>query len=695
MNDASCITRAITESGHDVMTYLLQDIIEITSCTYGLIGETRYADDGTPYARYHAVHGFPAESPYMVRMNRDHYIDFMQSDTIHSKVYQTKSRIICNNIPVYRQGKPMPKDHPPMKNFALFPLVIADRVIGVVGLSGDNIEMTESWADDLEPQLNTIKIAMLMVLVRGAIENHKINFLINVSQELRTPLNGIISITKMLRDTSLNDEQSELLEIIAHCNIQLLEIINDIVDYTKISMGKLKFNLKPFSLKKCITHITQALKPKLNVALIMDYKSKVELVIGDEVRVTQIILNLLNNSIKFTRSGQIQICIDTEEMPAGTQSVIRFQIIDTGIGIPKDKLHGIFDSFGSFGGPGHGQGPGPFNSFEITDGPGNGVGLGLPITKYLVNAFNGKISVDSEEGIGTTVTFTLKFDNYIQEYSKAELSKYFSTRYVLVITDDPAVRKEVFNWAANISAKPIICGTPEMHMYLVCSLFKFEAIILVQDDDQAEIQSEAQAQAQVHSNVSKVEMSEQTCFKAIICKLKHSDNFSKVNVDYVYADDNVTNALTVFANQVYAIQKLRDTPNIAKASDIKQTVRILISKENQKDITEILNNLGYDNITVASDGLEFYMEIQTNNYDIAFVDLKMPIMDGLTVVKKFREKPSVSGNVVLIAVTASMSEAIRKDCYKAGMNGYITIPLEHSELSAALNVIIRKKISSS
>lgn len=654
------------KSTHELMTALLNQIIELTGCDYGLIGETRYTEDGSPYSRFHCVYGFPEDSPYTLRIKRDHYIDFMQPDTLHSKVYQTKTRVICNDVMKHRHGKPMSPDHPVMKNFALFPMVVNDKVIGVIGLSGNRIEMTDDWADNLEPHLIPIELIMMLLLERTAIEKHKVNFLANVSHELRTPLNGIISITKMLQETQLDSEQKELLDIVAHCNIQLLEIINDILDYTKISSGKLRFNLKPFSLKKCITNIKQSLEPQLkkDIQMVLDYDSKIEVVVGDEVRVTQILLNLLNNSIKFTRHGLIKISVRTLEV-TGNDTVMEFKVSDTGVGIASSKIKYIFDSF---------------NQIANHLSSDCGVGLGLPITKYLVNAFNGDIKVESTEGQGTTMTFTLRFNNFVKEYSNADLATYFDGLYVLVITDSAAIRKEIFTWASKIKIKPIICSSSEIEMYLSSGMFKFEAIISIHDET---ITLPSPSVLILPGSVSSM----------------GGPTGTGPDFDYVYIDDNIGNALSIFANHMYAINRVTDhTTEITvppSVDTIKQQLKILVAEdniENQKVITKMINKLGYNNITMTSDGVEFFMEIQARQYDIAFVDLKMPLMDGLTAVKKFKEKQP-NNQVILVAVTASMSETIRTECYKAGMNGYITKPINRDELSVTLNTVVKQKIS--
>lgn len=674
------------KSTYEIMNKLLEHIIAVSSCDYGMIGETRYMDDGRPYSRYHAVYGFPEDSPYTTRIRKDHYIDFMQTDTLHSQVYETKQPVICHDILSHRKGKSLPNDHPLMSNFALFPLMVHDVIIGIVGLSGKNVTITAEWQKHIVTELTVIEAVLMLILEKHAIENHKVNFLANVSHELRTPLNGIISMAKMLNDTPLDNEQRELLEIMSHCNVQLLEIINDIVDYTKISSGKLQLNKNSFSLRQCLELITQALQGKMSeaVCLVLHYNTTVDLVVGDEVRITQIMLNLLNNSIKFTRIGEISITVTTNSVTE-QYSVVNIVVTDTGIGIPTNKMKYIFDSFNQI------------TNYLSSD---CGVGLGLPITKYLVNAYDGTITASSLEGVGTTMTFSLKLDNYISEHDKDELIKHFDGKNMLIVCDDTEIKQIIFNWATAFHIRPIICRLDDIALYTTNTMFRFEVIIIYNErlDFQSKcpkaILSDSEITGSDQSSIYKINKAQPDtiidALNKIINKVYAIDNAPCRHISRAITDDTKVTPLTVHNSR----DKNGEITDHA-LDTVRQMIQILVAEdnvENQKVITKLLNKLGYYHIDMTSDGLELYMKLQENKYDIAFVDLKMPVMDGLSAIQKFKEK-SPTDDTVLVAVTASMSETIRNDCYKAGMHGYITKPIDYMELKTTLNAVVRKKIS--
>lgn len=672
----------------DVMTYLLVDILTLIKCKYGFIAETRYNDTSQPYSRFHAVCGFPDDSLFTKRMKCDKHIDFMQPCTLHEQVYETQEAVICTDVTKHRKGKDMPEGHPKMSNCALFPLKLNNSVVGIVGLSSDNIEMSKEWELSITPIIDVVQGALILMLERHAIEEHKINFLANISHELRTPLHGIVSMSTLLKDTILNKEQTELLDIISHCNMQLLDIVNDIRDYTKISTGHLKLIMKPFSLKRSINHVINALRPKIasNIVLILRYNTDIDMVIGDDNRLKQIILNILNNSIKFTKTGSITVTVNTKEI-TDDNSTVHITIRDTGIGIHSDKLRYIFDSFNQI------------KNYLTSD---CGVGLGLPITKYLVNMFNGEIWAESELGVGTTMNFTLKMDNFVDYYDEDELRNYYTGKYILAVSSSNEERALILKEATNLLITPIICTYNEMHMYIANTMFTFEAIMFSVTETTSVL------------DVGKIGIGISNCHKVIFStKIGISTDLdTDLDISYYYKSKVTPITLRKFFNDLYTISNtsgllvpndLGQLKSVGKGptgndidKDIKQSIRILIAEDNvnnQLVLTKMLHKLGYFNIHMSADGLEFYMEVHRNSYDIALIDLKMPIMSGLDAVKKLKDENSI-GNLILVAVTASTSETIQSDCYRVGMDGYITKPIEYDKLRITMNTVVKKKISS-
>jgi len=265
-------------------------------------------------------------------------------------------------------------------------------------------------------------------------------FLANMSHEIRTPLNGIIGMANLLQKTTLNSEQKDFVNIIKYSSDNLLVLINDILDFSKIKAGKLNIELIEFNIwdvvQKAVSTLQQKAKEKDLGLLIFFHDDVPKLIKGDPYRLNQILSNLLSNAIKFTSKGYIRIEISCKSS-AEDWCAMRFRIKDTGIGIPTDKLAMIFESFSQA-------------SEDVTRKFG-GTGLGLTITKQLVELQGGNIRVESEEGIGTTVTFEIPYEivearssvRKVEEEKSTFESRSFTGKKVLVVEDNDINRKVI------------------------------------------------------------------------------------------------------------------------------------------------------------------------------------------------------------------------------------------------------------
>ena len=635
---------------HEIALFILNKVASIIDCTYGFIGEKIITD--TKYFRYHAIVGFPEDHVYTKFYIEHHYVDFMHPDTVHSKVLIGES-VICHDL-IRLQSMP----EGILTNFVMYPLLAKDAVIGTLGI-GNIVDLNDAKLTLLASLNDLVTNIMIIAFDKRNTDIYKDNFLANISHDIRTPLNSIITCITMLKNTSLTAEQREFINIINQCGMRLLDNANDILDYTKIISGDLKLLLKPMSLKKCVDDVIKLYKPKAvekNLSLNINYINLVpDIIIGDTTRLTQILLNLLSNAIKFTKTGTVELNIQNNNTD-NSKFTLFIQLKDTGIGILDTRIPNLFNTFQQN------------NNYLCKD---NGVGLGLLITKQLIIMHKGKIWIDSVINKGTTVNFTLEYQLYSDNIDKGILQKYYKNTKILILSSDDGDRKLLFEQLTDYGFHTTITyNLLEAEMYLNNKMLKFNYVIVDEIMRSTNILQKIMA----------------CTYKAKSVLLFTDNSAAPVDYDLVISKPLNSKKIKYMLDSFYIKQEyITLSP---RAAPIKIIIAVN-SSTNQLIITNMLNKLEYNNIVTTSDGFELYMELVKNDYDIAFIDLKLPIMDGISAVKKFREHSQK--NVLLVAVTEFISNDIRDNCYAAGMHGYITKPINVDELRNMLKIVLCKK----
>ena len=660
---------------HDVLLYVLQKITTMTGCDHGFIGEKMTSSEGTVFLRFHALTGFDKSEPYIRSYLRNGFLDFIHPGTMHSKVLELGEPILCHDVFKLRDGRPLPDGHPDISATAMYPLKHNSMVIGALGVSNETSDFRPGQLEHIGAMVEVATAILIILLDKRSIMTQKNNFLANISHEVRTPLNGIVQCSSMLKDTGLNTEQKELVSIINACSIQLLDIANDILDYTKIMSGYLKLALRPMSFRKCVMDVIEMYHAKIEergLALIVEMVEPLpDMVVGDSTRLIQILMNLLSNALKYTRQGSITLHIEQARGagsvaggPVGGSSpdteycTLAFSIKDTGIGIAADRIPHLFETFG------HSE------SYLCSE---SGVGLGLPITEHLVQMHSGQISIDSKLGVGTEVRFNLTYQLYNIIVDKKVLRQYYLGKSMLLICAAPVDRRTIFECVAEYGLRPVIAHDKvDADLYMNAKNLVFDFIVIDEDQMSTDVLGRADTTIVVVDSLAK---DPAHGVQYIARPVRAPDMIKLLNTTYMTRNMNA-----------------RDEERLDFEQQVK--IKILVAEDdvtNQKVLELVLRKLGYSDITMTNDGLELYMELLKNDYDIAFIDLKMPIMDGITAVKKFR---SVSRKkIVLVALTASMTGDVREACYAVGMNGYITKPINSDELDSMLKMVVHKKLA--
>lgn len=662
----------------DIMNELLTEVIRETSNTYGLIGERKVKTTGDIYYRYYGIYGVDKDSMQYKRFKKDGYFDDRQHN-MHIDLVEGHA-VFYNDL-LRRRGRKYPEGHPNINKVIFIPLKNkSGNVIGVLVLGGDT-NFSEQFVEDYSHIISLTGLFLQLSLERYHLQNSKNSFLANISHEIRTPLSGIICMTKMLSDETLTDRQRQLMNVVDTCCVQLMNITNDILDYTNITSGKLRLKSEPIVITKLLDTlhglISDKIQPEVQLKINMT-PDVPPIIIGDRTRIIQVLLNLIDNSAKYTKNGTIELFVECDGI-TDDKYILHFRLTDTGTGIPEDRMDSIFDTINMY-------------STDYLTSQG-GIGLGLPIVKNIVELYKGTISVYSKYREGTTIDFTMSFDTPNQAI---DLNQHFQNMYILVYDSDDAERLILFDVLLGLGARPVVAyDRNNLIHYLNGKVIDFKLIICRVDD----LDNDDLIQLSSY-NIDIIALSNE---------LLEVDIPNLINMNPPITSDNLTSKLTVIC--------LRDFKFNAMSSDnitcstiphvLGRMPNILIADDdlrNQEVLKIMLNKQGYEKITMVNDGLELYSELmkESVSYDIAFVDLKMPLLDGISAIKKLNDYILVNpdsiqakrrNKMLIIAVTASVSSETRKRCFEIGMNGYITKPISDSDLEK-ISTMLRAVITS-
>lgn len=489
--------------------------------------------------------------------------------------------------------------------------------------------------------------------------NAKSEFLATMSHEIRTPMNGLVGMVSLLDNGTLNSVQKNYIEIIKTSTDNLLQVINDILDFSKIDSGKLDLFLEQVNIHKLLDTSIELFMPKAiekNIELISFVHPNVpDLILTDETRLKQILFNLLNNALKFTPSGYVYVeinCTDKQD----ENVMLEFTVKDTGIGIPLDKQAHIFKLFT--------QGD------SSTSRKFGGTGLGLTICKKLVSLMGGDISVKSSKNEGAVFSFTIKC-GYIIETPVTATPDY---EHAVVCFSNPLITELCMAYLKQTGV--------EAHNYinpaLTGQLLEHPKSLLITDDaSMINEQNTAQNQHQVRTAYFYLQPA--TNIKADLLLPKPVTRAKIRNL--------------VMASKPYTRPQLVKNENQLAG---QYPLRILVAEDyaiNQIIINKMLNSLGY-NIKMVADGIQAVNEACKNQYDIIFMDVHMPEMDGVEATRQIIAKMHNKAPVI-IALTASVINNEIHTYKEAGMQDVLAKPLALDSLKNCLNkwgeIIFSKK----
>jgi signal transduction histidine kinase/CheY-like chemotaxis protein len=500
----------------------------------------------------------------------------------------------------------------------------------------------------------------------------KSSFLANMSHEIRTPMNGIMGMSQLLTSTGLNETQSEYVKDICSCSETLLNIIDDILDLSKVESSAFELEIIPINIRELVRSLCRLLDVNASergLELVCIIKRHVpEQIMGDPTRIRQVLMNLLSNAIKFTIKGHIYLEVDYSPSSM-TSGELLFVVEDTGIGMTSAVLEKVFNPF--------------VQADTSTTRKFGGTGLGLTISRQLARLMSGDLLAESRPGMGTSFYFTASVDA-LNTNAYIDTDFPFAHKRLISLCATPLSAKALFHAAACIGIEPIVSHTPAQIIdRIATSTTRFDYLVLdahVSEADQQNVLSALQTNPLLSATK-----------RVAFCGLNQDPpkHMSRSDFSIILRKPLFPHDLQLALTCKSSDRKPSDANSPASQKPghpFALGKRALLAEDNavnQKVISRLLQKIGVD-VFCVPDGKQAIEAFAQYRFDIVFMDIQMPVMDGLEAAAEIRRLPN-GATTPIIVVTANAMKGERERFLAMGFDGYVAKPIKNDQLYHVFN----------